>query len=141
MSVKNGGGSYAFSQEIRRVVENKSVTLPCGCIHLKGREARDTGRHIPPYILLRGVRVNLRRECYGWVKGRKPLGNRRVECTCGDSCCFNPEHLLRGDRDRGGSNGQAGEKKRRYNWDGLFSRASFELRQGRDFMGSLSGMG
>ncbi len=54
------------------------------------------------YMAIHGKRHTVRRLVYT-VYCRKPdLGNKMVLSTCHNSLCVNPEHLIRGDRQKSG---------------------------------------
>lgn len=48
------------------------------------------------YMQINGRRVTVRRIAYQVLGGKADPGVRVVECTCGNSLCIKPDHLVRG---------------------------------------------
>lgn len=95
-----------------------------------------------PYtnVMFKGTSVSVRRFCYTLLSGRKDAGDRRVECTCHNPSCVNPEHLELGVRTK--SEGGIGVSKVsvRYPWGEWFLKKSFQLKKDKDFVTSMKVM-
>ena len=117
------------NEHLKKKILQRLVVMPSGCWQLQ------TGGSYGVYFVA-GKRLNLRRLAYTWLPDREPLGTYVVQSTCSNRRCLNPEHLVRGDRPKGGGQGSTvGIPQRRYPWSKLFTRAKFVMGS-RDYAGT-----
>lgn len=98
-----------MNSEVRELVQQKLVSrtrVKNGCWVWQG--GRYSGEY--PTLMIAGRTYSLRRLVYEAYENEPRLGNKDVRSTCGNPYCVNPEHLVRGTRNKSGRPSKNGRK-------------------------------